>query len=154
MSILTKPSIRGFVAKAPQELEAKNGDPYVKVRFGQDRKHREPDGTFTDLGKTYDTMVAYDDNVQRIIDNFVPGDRFVAQGHIRTFSKGDDGPESEVFVVTGIGHDSAYTRYDVDRSARRAPVEQTPERAASQQAPAFESPERSGQSTSAPALGL
>lgn len=154
MSILSKPSIQGFIAKAPQELETKNGDPYVKVRFGQERRRRESDGTFTDLGKTYDTMVAYDDNVQRIIDNFVPGGRFVAQGHIRTFAKGDDGPESEVFVVTGIGHDSAYTHYDVDRSARRAPAQHTPEHAGSQQVPSFESPERPRQSASAPALGL
>ncbi|MEJ5946985.1 hypothetical protein WDZ17_16950 [Pseudokineococcus basanitobsidens] len=59
-----------------------------------------------------------------------------------------------MFVVTGIGHDSAYTRYDVDRSARRTPIDQAPERPATQQAPAFESPERPRQSTSAPALGL
>ena len=62
MSINSRPSIRGFIAKDPRELETQDGALYVKVRFGQERKHREEDGSFTDLGKTYDTFVAYDDN--------------------------------------------------------------------------------------------
>ncbi|MCB0892926.1 MAG: hypothetical protein KDB51_14110, partial [Propionibacteriaceae bacterium] len=132
---------------------------YVKVRFGQERKHREEDGSFTDLGKTYDTFVAYDDNVQRIMDNYVPGDRFIAQGYVRKFPKADTGMEGEVFVVTGIGHDTAYTRYDVDRSARRtgpeqtAPEHTTPARTAERDAAAFNPPDRRPAST-APAISM
>ena len=159
MSINSRPSIRGFIAKEPRELETQDGALYVKVRFGQERKHREEDGSFTDLGKTYDTFVAYDDNVQRIMDNYVPGDRFIAQGYVRKFPKADTGMEGEVFVVTGIGHDTAYTRYDVDRSARRtgpeqtAPEHTTPARTAERDAAAFNPPDRRPAST-APAISM
>jgi len=154
MSINARPSIRGFIAKEPRELETQDGAPYVKVRFGQERKHREEDGSFTELGKTYDTFVAYDDNVQRIMDNYVPGDRFIAQGYLRKFPKGDTGMEGEVFVVTGIGHDTAYTRYDVDRSARRTGPEQTaPARTVERDAAAFNPPDRRPPST-APAISM
>ena len=159
MSINARPSIRGFIAKEPRELETQDGALYVKVRFGQERKHREEDGSFTDLGKTYDTFVAYDDNVQRIMDNYVPGDRFIAQGYVRKFPKGDTGMEGEVFVVTGIGHDTAYTRYDVDRSKRRtgpeqtAPEHATPARTAERDATAFDPPDRRP-ATTAPAISI
>ncbi len=159
MSINARPAIRGFIAKEPPELETQDGAPYVKVRFGQERKHREEDGSFTDLGKTFATFVAYDDNVQRIMDNYVPGDRFIAQGFLRTFPKGDTGMEGEVFVVTGIGHDTAYTRYDVDRSKRHTGPERTaaehatPARAAERDTAAFDPTDRRPAST-APAISM
>ena len=67
--------------------------------------------------------------------------------------------EGEVFVVTGIGHDTAYTRYDVDRSARRtgpeqtAPEHTTPARTAERDAAAFNPPDRRPAST-APAISM
>ncbi|MGO1908149.1 MAG: single-stranded DNA-binding protein [Brevibacterium linens] len=119
MSINARPSIRGFIASEPEKLETVNGNPYVKVRFGQERRQREEDGTFTDLGKTYATLIAYNDNIERIANNYVPGDRFIAQGKVKTFSNEEIGQDGEVFVASGIGHDTAYTHYDVDRSPRR-----------------------------------
>lgn len=142
MSINARPSIRGFIASDPEELETVNGNPYVKVRFGQERRQREEDGTFTDLGKTFATLIAYNDNIERIKNNYVPGDRFIAQGQVRSFTDQESGKEREVFVASGIGHDTAYTRYDVDRSPRqRGPEHETP---AAGQAADRAVPERSG----------
>lgn len=155
MSIHTRPSIRGFIASEPQVSQTQNGDPRVRVRFGQEHSRREPDGSFTKLDTTFNTLVAYDENARRIAENFVKGDRFVAQGYTRTYTNENTGMDGEVFVATGIGPDSAYTRYEVDRSARRTDIEQpAPEHAASQKAAAFDPPERQRPGNAAPAIGL
>jgi len=164
MSINARPSVRGFIASEPEQLETVNGNPYVKVRFGQERKQRQEDCTFTDLGKTFSTLIAYNDNIERIQNNYVPGDRFIAQGKVKTFTNEETGHEGEVFVASGIGHDTAYTRYDVDRSPRRgAPDREAPATAAGQTAersapeashpPVFRSPEPQPERTS-PAMGM
>ncbi|WP_311024742.1 hypothetical protein [Nesterenkonia sp. CL21] len=99
--------------------------------------------------------MAYDENARRIAENFVKGDRFVAQGYTRSYTNDTTGAEGEVFVATGIGPDAAYTRYEVDRSARRNGIEQpTPERDASQNAAALDPPERQAPTNTAPAIGL
>lgn len=153
MSIHTRPSIRGFIASEPRLSHTSEGDPRVRVRFGQEHSRREADGSFTKLDTTFDTLVAYDENALRIADKFVKGDRFVAQGYARQYTNENTGVEGEVFVATGIGPDGAYTRYDVDRSARQTAVQQ--ERAFHQQGrPARDAADQPRPSTATPAIGL
>lgn len=155
MPIHTRPSIRGFIASEPRLSQTEDGDPRVRVRFGQERSRKEEDGSFTKLDTTFDTLVAYDENALRIAENFVKGDRFVAQGYTRSYTNNNTGMEGEVFVATGIGPDSAYTRYEVDRSARGTGIEQTaPEHAASREATAVDAPERRQPTNTASALGM
>lgn len=155
MPIHTRPSIRGFIASEPRLSQTEDGDPRVRVRFGQEHSRKEEGGSFTKLDTTFDTLVAYDENALRIADNFVKGDRFVAQGYTRNYTNNNTGMEGEVFVATGIGPDSAYTRYEIDRSARRTGIERTaPEHAASREVAAVDAPGRRQPANTASAIGM
>ena len=120
MSINSRPSIRGFIAKEPRELETQDGAPYVKVRFGQERKHREEDGSFTQTETTYHHLVMFGRSAEHAHANFAQGDNFVAEGYTRPVSYERNGQaiEGEEFVAKKIGHDAARTRYEVDRTPR------------------------------------
>ena len=86
-------------------------------------------------------------------DRFRKGDNFIAEGYTRSVNYERDGQavESEEFTARKIGHDTARTRYEVDRSPRRNGPEQT---APARDTSAFTSPEPSRHATAAPAMGM
>ena len=81
-------------------------------------------------------------------DRFTKGDNFIAEGYTREVNYERDGQavESEEFVAKKIGHDTARTRYEVDRTPRRA--------AAERDAAAFEPASRPVQAPQSTAIGL
>ena len=86
-------------------------------------------------------------------DRFRKGDNFIAEGYTRSVNYERDGQaiESEEFTARKIGHDTARTRYDVDRTPRRNATEQE---APARDVSACTSPEPSRQATTAPAMGM
>ncbi|SFS16445.1 Single-stranded DNA-binding protein [Agrococcus baldri] len=126
MSMHTQSSVSGFIASDPQLSETVKGDPRFYVRFGQEHYRREPDGSFTELETSYHNLVMYGRSAQHAHDQFAKGDKFVAEGYKRTPEYERDGAMVEgedEFIAKRIGHDTARTRYQVDRTPRRSAPE-------------------------------
>lgn len=153
MSMHTQSSVSGFIASDPQLSQTSKGDARFYARFGQEHHRREADGSFTQLETTYHNMVMFGRSAQHAHERFARGDKFLAEGYTRTPEYERDGQMvtgEEEFIAKRIGHDTARTRYDVDRTPRRSAAEHQP---AQREAAAFDAPERR-QAPTAPALGL
>lgn len=153
MSMHTQTSASGFIASDPQLSQTAKGDSRFYARFGQEHYRREADGSFTQLETTYHNMVMFGRSAQRAHERFAKGDKFIAEGYTRTPEYERDGAMvagEEEFIAKRIGHDTARTRYEVDRTPRRTAAERP---AAERQAPGSEPAERQ-QARSAPAMGM
>lgn len=150
MSIHTQESVSGFVASEPQLTNSTSGNPRLYFRFGQEHFRREEDGTFTQLETSYHHLVMFGRSAERTSAKFAKGDNFLAEGYQRPVSYEREGQtvESEEFVAKRIGHDTARTRYDVDRSPRGTDRN----RAASEPSRAFD-PRAQPTGSNAPSLG-
>lgn len=155
MAIRTQESLSGFIATDPQLTYTDRGEARFYARFGQENYRREDDGSFTKLEPDFGNLVLYRASAERAYERFTKGDQFVAEGYTHDYSYERDGQQIKgtEFVVKKIGHDTARTRYDVDRTPRHetpAVEHRTPART---QAHAFDPPQPH-QTTDAPALGL
>jgi single-stranded DNA-binding protein len=124
MAIRTQQSISGFIATEPQLTHTDNGDARFYARIGQENYRREENGTFTKLEPTFHNLVVYRATAERAFDRFQKGDSFVAEGYTHEYSYERDGQQvqGEEFVAKKIGHDTARTTYEVDRSPRSGPA--------------------------------
>lgn len=125
MVIETQASFSGFVVSEPQLSYTENGDARLYVKVGKEHFQREKDGSFTSLETTFHDLVAFRAAAEQGHARLAKGDRFVAEGYVRTYpTHGTDGRavQGEEFVARRFGHDIARTRYDVDRSPRRTDV--------------------------------
>lgn len=123
MAIRTQESVSGFIANDPQLTRTENGDARFYARFGQENYRREEDGSFTKLETSFHSLVMYRTSAERAYERFTKGDNFVAEGYQHTYTYERDGQkiEGEEFVAKKIGHDTARTQYEVDRTPRNAP---------------------------------
>lgn len=123
IAIRTQQSVSCFIASDPQLSRTENGDARFYARFGQENYRREEDGSFTKLDTTFNNLVMYRTSAERAYERFTKGDNFVAEGYQHTYTYERDGQkiEGEEFVANKIGHDTARTQYDVDRTPRSAP---------------------------------
>ena len=121
MTLHTQQSLSGFIASEPQQSVIEHGETWFYVRIGQPHFRGEDDGRFSVLAPTFHDLVAYRATADRALTRFAKGDRFVAEGYVRTFQSERNGAviHREEFVAKKIGHDLARTHYEVDR-ARRA----------------------------------
>lgn len=150
MTIRTQQSISGFIASDPQLTQTDRGDARFYARFGQENFRREDDGSFTRLETSFHNLVMYRATAERAYERFSKGDSFVAEGYLHEYNNEREGQATDgvEFVAKKIGHDTARTRYSVDRS-QRAASQDAPSRGQSR---AFESSQKRP-STDAPALG-
>ena len=120
MAIRTQQSISGFIASDPQLNYTSKGEARFYARIGQQHFRREGDGTFTRLEPTFHDLVAFRATAERAHERFAKGDSFVAEGYTHEYSYERDGQQiqGEEFVAKKIGHDTARTNYDVDRTPR------------------------------------
>ena len=148
MAVGTQESFSGFIASGPQLSQTSKGDPRFYARVGKEHFRREDDGSFTQTETTYHHLVMFGRSAEHAHDRFTKGDNFIAEGYTREVNYERDGQavESEEFVAKKIGHDTARTRYEVDRTPRRA--------AAERDAAAFEPPSRPAQALQSTAIGL
>ena len=123
MTIPTQMSLQGFIATAPQLNFTGNGVARFYARVGVEHFRKETDGSFTRLDPTFHDMVMFKATAERAYARFRIGDQFVASGYINEYELDKNGQVEarEEFVARRIGHDTARTRYDVDRSPTRQP---------------------------------
>lgn len=121
MDIKTQNSVSGFIVGDSQLGPTKTGEPRWSVRVGQEQFAAAEGGGFNQLENVYFNLVQFGKAAQRSFAQFKPGDRFVAEGYLKDYEFTNR--EGEVitgtdFVVRKIGHDTAWTRYIVDREPR------------------------------------
>lgn len=142
MAIRTQQSLSGFIATDPQLTYTERGEARFYARFGQENYRREQDGSFTKGEPTFGNLVMYRATAERAHERFAKGDSFVAEGYAHDYSYERAGQhiDGEEFVAKKIGHDTARTRYDVDRTPRRAGVTLERDSPAREQNHAFDAP--------------
>ena len=119
MTIPTQMSLHGFIATAPELTYGKSDVARFRARVGVERWRKEPDDSFTKLDPQFCEMVMFKAAAERAYARFRTGDQFVASGyfHEYEFDRDGDSIQREEFVARRIGHDTARTRYNVDRPA-------------------------------------
>ena len=118
--IKTGVSMAGFVATVPSLTRTDNGA-RAYFRAGQEHYTRNPDGSFTQEETTFHDVVLFRKPAERAVEMFKKGDRFIAEGTIHAYqatSPSGVTEEREEFVARKIGHDMAYTTYQIDRTPR------------------------------------
>lgn len=132
MSIPTQMSLHGFIASPPQLNFTGNGASRFYARVGVEHFRKETDGSFTKLEPTFHDLVIFKATAERAYARFKVGDNFVASGYIHEYELDKHGQVEarEEFIARRIGHDTARSRYDVDRSSTRQPDLPAPEPAA------------------------
>ena len=128
MSIRTQQSLTGFIASEPQLTFTTQGDARFYAKVGQEHYRHNDDGSFTKLDATFHDLVIYRRTAERAYAAFAKGDRFVAEGYVRTYEHQVDGQtrQGEEFIATKLDHDTARTSYIVGRTRRTATIDQTP----------------------------
>ncbi|MBC7593645.1 MAG: single-stranded DNA-binding protein [Kineosporiaceae bacterium] len=129
MTIPTQMSLQGFIATAPQLTFTGNGTARFYARIGVEHFRKETDASYTKLDSTFHDVVMFKATAERAYARFRVGDSFVASGYIHEYEQEKQGQieAREEFVARRVGHDTARTRYDVDRSPSRQsepPVDQ------------------------------
>ncbi|WP_062389955.1 single-stranded DNA-binding protein [Demequina iriomotensis] len=117
----TRASLSGFIVSEPALTATERGDARLYVRVGQEHFHRGENGSFTPLEPTFHDLVVFGRTAERAAEHLAKGDRFIAEGRIRRFTRvGADGVETdaEEFIAARIGHDVARTSYTVERTRR------------------------------------
>lgn len=142
MAIQTDESFTGFVASDPQLSQTEKGDARLYMKVGREHYRKEPDGSFTQLETTFHNLVAFRATAEHGSEHLRKGDKFIASGYVREYTYADtngQNVEGEEFVARHLGHDMARTRYEVDRTPRRAGVDQA---AAQPETVAFSGPDQ------------
>jgi single-strand DNA-binding protein len=123
MTIPTQMSLAGFIATAPQLNFMGTGAARFHARIGVEHFRRNDDGSFAKLDSTLHDLVVYGKTAERAYSRFKVGDSFVASGYIDEFEVDHNGRTEarEQFVARRIGHDTARTKYAVDRTPTRQP---------------------------------
>lgn len=153
MTIETQESVPGFIATDPRLTYTEDGVARFYCRIGIEHSRQESDGSFTKLDPTFHDMTAFRKAAEEGISRFRKYDKFVAAGRVNEYTYEKDGQtvEAEEFIVSRFGHDMARTDYEVDRTPRRAAVNQgVPQREANR----FEAADRTQQPSATPAMGL
>ncbi len=128
MAIRTQQSLTGFIASDPQLTFTTQGDARFYAKIGQEHYQHNDDGSFTKLETTFHDLVIYRRAAERVYAAFAKGDKFVAEGYVRTYEHQVDGQaqHGEEFIAKKLGHDTARTTYTVERNPRPATVDQKP----------------------------
>jgi single-stranded DNA-binding protein len=128
MAIRTQQSVTGFIASEPQLTFTTQGDARFYAKIGQEHYHRNDDGSFTQLDTTFHDLVIYRLTAERAYAAFAKGDKFVAEGYMRTYEHQVDGQtqRGEEFIAKKLGHDTARTTYTVDRAPRATAADPSP----------------------------
>lgn len=123
MSIPTHLSLQGFIATAPELNFTNNGVARFHARVGVEQFRKETDGSFTKLDPTFHDLVVFNKTAERAYAQFKVGDQFIASGYIHEYEVERPGGSQirEQFVARRIGHDTARTRYSVDRTPAKQP---------------------------------
>ncbi|TSD65742.1 single-stranded DNA-binding protein [Aeromicrobium piscarium] len=119
MTIPTQMSLHGFIVTAPELTYGKSDVARFRARVGVEQWRKEADGSFTKLDPQFCEMVMFKSAAERAYARLRAGDHFVASGYVHEYEFDRDGEavQREEFVARRIGHDTARTRYSVERPA-------------------------------------
>lgn len=122
MTIPTQMSLHGFIATQPELTFGDTGVARFRARVGVEHFRKESDGGFTKLEPSFHDLVMVNATAVRAYARFRTGDQFVASGYIHEYDLERNGQAEprEEFVARRIGHDTARTHYQVDRTPARA----------------------------------
>ena len=96
-------------------------DPWVLYAcFGQENFQHEEEGSFTKLDPSFGNLVLHRATAERAFKRFTKSDPLVSEDYDYTYERGGQTIAREEFFAKKIGHDTARTRYDVDRTPRHA----------------------------------
>lgn len=117
MTIPTQMSLHGFIATTPELTYGTSNVARFRARIGVEQWRKEPDGAFTKLDPQFCDLILFKSAAERAYAQFRVGDQFVASGYIHEyeFERDDTTVQREEFVARRIGHDTARTRYSVER---------------------------------------
>jgi single-stranded DNA-binding protein len=121
MPIKTSISMTGFVVSKPVLTRTQAGNARLYMKVGQEHFVRDSHGAFIPEEFTFHDLVMFRRAAERAATQFAKGDKFVAEGRVHPYTVTDDDgviSECEEFIANHIGHDSATTRYTVDRTPR------------------------------------
>ncbi|QCX27664.1 single-stranded DNA-binding protein [Nocardioides jishulii] len=123
MTIPTQMSLPGFIATTPELTHTQTGTERFYARVGVEHYRKEADGTYTQLETSFHSLVAFSKTALHAYEQFRVGDSVVASGYINEYEVERHGHVEmrEEFVARRLGHDTARTRYEVDRSPRTEP---------------------------------
>jgi len=82
---VTQQSVTGFIASELQLTFTTQGDARFYAKIGQEHYHRNDDASFTQLDTTSHDLVIYRRSAERADAAFAKGDKFVAEGSVRTY---------------------------------------------------------------------
>lgn len=118
MAIPTHQSVSGFIATDPQLTYTNQNLARFSVRVGVRHGRRLDDGSFEELPPTFHSLTMFGRAAERAHEQFKKHDSFLADGRVREYTYESNGQtvQGEEFVARKIGHDSARTRYEVDRT--------------------------------------
>lgn len=119
MAIPTKQSLTGVIVSEPKLSVTTRGEPCFYARIAHETwRYNKQENSYEQGESTFHDLVAYRKTAEHAGEKFRTGDKFVAEGYTRTYSRNGDGETVEVFVADRIGHDCARTNYAVDRTPR------------------------------------
>lgn len=126
MAIKTQQSFSGFIRGDMKLGKTSNDRPMFTAKAGQNQFEHVGGGEFRQLENEFIPIVQFGKAAQKTFEQFKPGDRFIAEGYIRDYTFTRDGVErtGQQFVVKKIGHDTAWTNYDVHRKEPAPAAEQ------------------------------
>ncbi|MDR0593817.1 MAG: single-stranded DNA-binding protein [Bifidobacteriaceae bacterium] len=139
MPIKTTVAMSGFIAATPQLTYSEQGRARMYARVGQEHWTRNEDRSFTQEQSTFHDLVMFDRAAEIAAERFKKGDRFIAEGSVRDYERPNpDGTiqRGQQFAARRIGHDTATTNYQIDRTPRHTRAQQAaaPGREQAQQA--------------------
>lgn len=126
MPIKTQQSLSGFIRGDMELRNTSNGRPMFTAKAGQNQFEHLGQGQFRQLDNEFIPIVQFGNSAKKSFEQFRPGDRFIAEGYTRDYTYTKDGEErtEQQFVVKKIGHDTAWTNYDVHRKEAAPAVDQ------------------------------
>jgi single-strand DNA-binding protein len=126
MTIPTETSLSGFIATEPILTATRTGVARVYIRVGKEYWGRNENGHWEQTQEaTFHDLELYGNAAVAAHKQFRPGDRFVAEGEIRTYEREANGKtdEVDVFRARKLGHESARTSYAVRRNSQTAGID-------------------------------
>lgn len=126
MAIKTQQSLSGFIRGDMKLGKTSDDRPMFTAKAGQNQFERVGQREFRQIENEYIPIVQFGKAGKKTFEQFKPGDRFVAEGYLREYNFEREGVQhtGQQFVVKKIGHDTAWTNYEVHRKEPAKAVEQ------------------------------
>lgn len=101
MALPTKESFSGFVASEPKLSATRKGTARFYARVGHEHGEWDENGNWKEFEPSFHNLVQYGKSAIRSAELFQKGDRFVAEGQVRTYEREVNGETVESSSLSG-----------------------------------------------------